>query len=264
MISKIFRFSLRTKIILITTCLLLLVVFSICYYLLNTQRQNYIKREIAFQESTSGLLADSVSSQYFNYINQQIIELLNERINLKNKTSIIEYYNNFISSLSAKDYKNLLNNQSHEINNFNLHLFVYDHDTDSYFYNDADSDLLTASGTAQANRNIQNTLKGEISPSGYFLAINHDNDYYLAYFVHNRKNNRSFALVKNIKELSDRYSKDDQILLNSVRESLNFINEHWSGQILIFKNDKVILQTDPNSNLGSQLPFEYLTRSKER
>ena len=89
MISKIFRFSLRTKIILITTCLLLLVVFSICYYLLNTQRQNYIKREIAFQESTSGLLADSVSSQYFNYINQQIIELLNERINLKNKTSII-------------------------------------------------------------------------------------------------------------------------------------------------------------------------------
>ena len=264
MISKIFRFSLRTKIILITTCLLLLVVFSICYYLLNTQRQNYIKREIAFQESTSGLLADSVSSQYFNYINQQIIELLNERINLKNKTSIIEYYNNFISSLSAKDYKNLLNNQSHEINNFNLHLFVYDHDTDCYFYNDADSDLLTASGTAQANRNIQNTLKGEISPSGYFLAINHDNDYYLAYFVHNRKNNRSFALVKNIKELSDRYSKDDQILLNSVRESLNFINEHWSGQILIFKNDRVILQTDPNSNIGSQLPFEYLTRSKEQ
>lgn len=264
MTLKFFKFSLRTKLMIIISALLAFAVGSICYYLINIQRQNYIDREIAFQESMSGLLSDLVSSQYFNYINQQVVAILNERTEIKNKTDIIEYYNDFINHNTPEKYENLLNNQAKRVSNFDLHLFVYDHKKNSFFYNKDDEALLHAAGTSQSMRTIYNTLKNKNQTSGYFLALKNDQKYYIAYILYDTKNDRSYALVKDIGELTLKYANDNQVLRTSINESLSFISSHWDGNIIIFEKDKEILSTVKEQDKNFKIPSYYLIRSQAK
>ena len=254
--------SLRSKLILIISGLLSLVVIGICYYLINIQRDSYIKKELDFQNTISSLIMDDLSAQYYNYLNQQIFAVLNEREGLREKTRIIDSYNQFIGNYPNADINEFMQRQSKLLNTIKLHFFAFDHKNGRLFYDTNDEDLLNSHSVSQSNRTILNTIKSDVSSSGYFLAVKYHDDFYIAYFFKAENSNKTFALVKNIEDLTQRYSSGNEELLNSLKESLQFLHNSWQGDILILENKHVIFSSAANTDSSFNLPTELLLKSQ--
>ena len=84
--------KLRSKILCLFVAISVLATGGITVYSALEQRSQHIQNELAGQRQLVRLLSNSLLGQYFAYINQQIISVLNTRSELREQSQILTHY----------------------------------------------------------------------------------------------------------------------------------------------------------------------------
>lgn len=230
--------KLKHKIFACFAALTVVTIGTITAYSTFNQSHTYIQNELNSQKQVINLLTNAVTGQYYNYLNQQILQVFSTRNDLKIKAQILQ---NFIAQINfnEENLENFLHQQQKSLNQVGLDLVVTK--DDELILSPFFKDIFTALSVSR--RNLIYTLSSHFKSSqdGYFLTLFNEQDYksdYLSYsFKLDNYPTYSLALVQNIDTLLEIYNINDEFIIGQLRNNFAELGNLLNGVALIADGD---------------------------
>ena len=111
--------KLKHKIFACFAALTVVTIGTITAYSTFNQSHTHIQNELNSQKQVINLLTNAVTGQYYNYLNQQILQVFSTRNDLKIKAQILQ---NFIAQINfnEENLENFLHQQQKSLNQVGL------------------------------------------------------------------------------------------------------------------------------------------------
>lgn len=248
--------KLRNKLIVLFSLLILIATSSITFFASSRQKQSFIENELNFQKQTLELLHNTLSLEYYNYLYQQIMSLVEVKKKL-NDTSLLLKYNLEQNNLyDTNAYLEFFTQQQKLFKNIAIDLVVSY--KDEILLEPLDKDILNAYTVNKLNLN--NILTATNAQSNNYQGLFNNNKSYLALaFKTYNKSDFSFALIIDVSSLTYYYDSSNANISITLQDQLVKLNHTWQGRFLIIdaNTDKILVdsrvddQNLPNSVLAS-------------
>lgn len=265
--------KLRSKILCLFVAISVLATGGITVYSALEQRSQHIQNELAGQRQLVRLLSNSLLGQYFAYINQQIISVLNTRSELREQSQILTHYLQNYAPTEEEIVK-FLRGQQDSFNHVGKDLLLFKND-----------ELLIAPRNSAVFKTVSiggQTLLSSLRVSrlqtqdGYFLVLfadDHRQGNYLSFIRSLGPDSPYYVcLLQNIDELLAYYAADSRSILPQLTESFDVMKHNLSGTaaIVAAQDHRVILATGgdamrtlPELNLRKLFSTETLGQNVE-
>ena len=265
--------KLRSKILCLFVAISVLATGGITVYSALEQRSQHIQNELAGQRQLVRLLSNSLLGQYFAYINQQIISVLNTRSELREQSQILTHYLQNYAPTEEEIVK-FLRGQQDSFNHVGKDLLLFKND-----------ELLIAPRNSAVFKTVSiggQTLLSSLRVSrlqtqdGYFLVLfadDHRQGNYLSFIRSLGPDSPYYVcLLQNIDELLAYYAADSRSILPQLTESFDVMKHNLSGTaaIVAAQDHRVILATGgdamrtlPELNLRELFSTETLGQNVE-
>ncbi len=241
----------RNKVLCLFAAITVLATGGITVYSAFEQRSLHIKSELAAQKQTIKLLNNTILGQYFAYINQQIISVLNTRSELREQTQILTHYvENYAPN--EEDLITFLKGQQDSFNQVGKDLILL-----------KNREILIApkfSSIFQARSIGGQTLLSSVRADYNYLV----DGYYLVLFSADRlkgnylsfshvigsDNKYLICVLQNIDDLIAYYSVDSKSILLQLNETFEVMQDNLSGEVAIVNasDHKLILATGEDAS----------------
>lgn len=264
--------KLRSKIFLLFALLTVLSVGFITVYSVMSEREEYIRHEVSTQKQIISLTENIIAAQYYNYINQQVISVIDTKRQLQKNGLFLQHYLTSLTSVKDEQILFYLRQLQQSLRQVGLDLMVTrgqltvlqpsdNRVLDSVTLNGVS--LLTAMSVG--NGSIYNSALINLLPPqqpGTALTdtgktastvtsrafISSDRGNYLGYiFRVSPDSPYTVALLQNIDNLIDFYDdSNNSALLSLLRPSFDDLAENYAGEALIIDagNGRLLLSTN--------------------
>lgn len=240
---------LRTKLSLIFALCTVVSVGCISCFSSIKQQESFTSRELKSQQQVINLLTNTLSGQYYNYINNQITSIIEKRKELSNyknllKSNLDDYQ--YENKEALKEYFAWL---QQKFKQYNLDMIVMD--GDKIFLAPLDKTILT--NKSVNNQSLIDTMKIVMDRnSSDYMVTNLNEGYnfsnYICYiFNQNYDTNYTVSIASSIDDLVQKYNDTNKTLISQLRENFLSLNDNLTNTALIFdKNTKEILISSKN------------------
>lgn len=259
--------TLKNKLILLFSLLILVVTGSITAYSTLEQRKNFIENELNFQKQTVELLSNTISLQYYNYLYQQLFAILHVKKNLNDKVQLFDH----MIELERHNIKNVqealekLQTQQNLFANVNADLIAL-------YQNKIilkPTHLKILQAKTVEGRTISDLLKSTFAHNILYSALFTDEKQYIAIsFKSDAKSDFTYAFITDVTSLTKYYNSSNHDIINNLQEIFIKLNRTWKGHSLIVDGNtgKIILDSqktiDDTANQNEKLNFDLATLKK--
>lgn len=248
--------KLRNKLIVLFSVLILIVTSLITAFSTLRQKQSFIENELNFQRQTLELLSNTLSLQYYNYIYNQIIDIINEKKRLLDNGTLFKYdiKNIYIDSSKQKlqNFYQILKQKQSLYNQINIDLIVLH--KDSIFLEPANRALLKAKTVNK--QSIKNILLATNTQNSTYYGLFANNKQFIAMcFKNDGKSDFVYAFISDVSALTKQYSGSNKFISDTLQEQLQNLKNNWSGRFLIIdaKDDSILLDSQNNTQAFESL-----------
>lgn len=247
--------KLSTKLSLIFACCAIVSIGGISIYSTVKQSETYIQNELTSQKQVLNLINNTVSGQYYSYINQQVMTVFQQRKSLIENAELIKNYLNSLSLDNDDDLYQYISIEQQSLNKLNYDLFVAKNG--KIIIPPTFKDVLK-------NKNLNQETLEELFKSAkleqhndYFINLPKNNNTtknYLAYlFKVNSISNHIFVLTANTDNLL-KYYENNKVMLEQFRINFADIQKNLKGSSFIIDSttNKVLFSTNEDFTNNNQ------------
>ena len=254
--------KIKKQVSILFALLMFLAVFSISLYSGLSQRKGYIQNEISNQAQLALMLENTLTSQYYSLLHNQINQVLAVKTLLKKEISILKHIFLNEDSLPHNELVLQLKSRADDLQLLDSNL-IYVHNNE-VIIKPQNSNLLNVKGKYTGISLLQFMIQGSI-PSNYYYALEHNGKNYMA-IIEKVGNSSVIALCKDISDLVASYDVRYLNVQKALHEILVQSALRTNSNVLLVnaKNLEIIdssVASLKGNKLQSNLSYEQLNNN---